>query len=149
MGGSGVWPPPSGGYVVPDTRHPQTSDRPIEARTHLTSGPAAPAQARRFVRDVLREWNQAPVADVVTLLTSELVTNAVLHAGSEVDISLCASGGTIRVEVADSSPRVPEPSGYRNDAQTGRGLAVVAAQSDNWGTQRTRSGKIVWFEVRP
>lgn len=87
-------------------------------------------------------------ADVVTLLTSELVTNAILHAGSEVDIVLCVSEGSIRVEVADGSRRVPEPPGYRTDAQTGRGLAVVAAQADDWGTERTRSGKIVWFEVR-
>lgn len=149
MDNSGVFPTTGAGYLVLGTRHPQTSDRPIEARTHLTPGPAAPAQARRFVRDVLRQWNQTPVADVVTLLTSELVTNAILHAGSEVDISLCATDGIIRVEVADASPRIPEPAGYRVDAQTGRGLAVVAAQAHDWGTQRTRNGKIVWFEVRP
>ena len=143
-----VWPPPVGGYVVRDTRHPQTSDRPIEARTHLTSGPSAPAQARRFVRDVLKLWNHARSADVVTLLTSELVTNAILHAGSEVDLALCADQGSIRVEVADGSPRIPEPPGYHADAQTGRGLAVVAAQADEWGTRRTSTGKVVWFEVR-
>lgn len=110
-------------------------------------GPAAPAAARRFVHDALVEWRFEPVADVVTLLTSELVTNAVLHAGSEIDVALCAEGDVVRVEVADASTRVPGHSSHGPEAQTGRGLAVVAAASTDWGAHRTAGGKIVWFEV--
>lgn len=111
------------------------------------AGTAAPAEARRFVRDVLKRWNYTPVSDVVSLLTSELVTNAILHAGSQVDIVLCAEEGLIRVEVSDTSPRVPEPTTPGPESQTGRGLAVVASQASDWGARRTAHGKIVWFEV--
>lgn len=125
----------------------QPSDRPIEARTHLTLSPAAPAEARRFIRDALRRTHFEPVTDIVTLLASELVTNAVLHAASHVDLAVCADGDVVRVEVADTSSRMPEPARYEPDAQTGRGLGVVAAEAHDWGTRVTAGGKIVWFEV--
>lgn len=87
------------------------------------------------------------MADVVSLLTSELVTNAILHAGSKVDVAVCVDGDVVRVEVADASPRIPSPSQHPSDAQTGRGLAVVESQASDWGTRPTPGGKIVWFEV--
>lgn len=112
---------------------------PLEARS--------PARARRFVHDVLRRWAWDGPRRDVELLTSELVTNAVLHARSSVDVSIRCSDRGVRVEVADRSAQVPVAQDYRVDAQTGRGLVLVERTSTSWGVQQREVGKTVWFEV--
>ena len=108
----------------------------------LDSVPAA----RRWVDDQLR-----PVADdvrrTVGLLTSELVTNAVLHAASPVTVTVHHESGAIRVEVADESSQLPTVKSYAEDAATGRGLHLVSALADSWGSRLRDEGKIVWFEL--
>ena len=102
--------------------------------------------ARRWVDDQLR-----PVPDdirrTVGLLTSELVTNAVLHAATPVTVTLLRETGAIRVEVADESPQLPTLKSYGEDAVTGRGLHLVSALADSWGSRRRDEGKVVWFEL--
>lgn len=84
---------------------------------------------------------------MVTLLTSELVTNAVLHANSDIQLMLCARNGTVRVEVSDSSPQVPTLPRFNPAAQTGRGLTLVEKGATTWGVSKQSVGKTVWFEV--
>lgn len=103
--------------------------------------------ARRFVALALHRWRLPHVHDVVCLLTTELVTNAVLHAGSVMGVRITCRDRAVRVEVRDSSPKVPTTQPYGVDAQTGRGLALVAAQADEWGVEELADGKVVWFEV--
>ena len=84
---------------------------------------------------------------MVTLLTSELVTNAVLHAQSDIHLVVCANNGTVRVEVSDASPAIPTLPRPNPGAQTGRGLTLVEKGSHTWGVSKQAVGKTVWFEV--
>jgi anti-sigma regulatory factor (Ser/Thr protein kinase) len=81
------------------------------------------------------------------LLTSELVTNALLHGRSRPRLDVDAASHLVHVEVGDDSGRLPE-QGHPSDADThGRGLLIVAAVSSRWGVRLGAAGKTVWFEV--
>jgi anti-sigma regulatory factor (Ser/Thr protein kinase) len=89
------------------------------------------------------------VVETATLLISEVVTNAVLHARTQICVSLDVTADLIRVEVADANPTFPWFSTRRTpDADVGQGLAVLQVVSSNWGVRKTPGGKIVWFELR-
>jgi anti-sigma regulatory factor (Ser/Thr protein kinase) len=103
---------------------------------------SAPAEARSYVRGHLPVGD---VADAVELMVSELVTNAVVHARSGVEMTLEELSDRTRVEVCDDSARLPET---RDPTEAGgRGLLVVEALADRWGVQRLDGGKAIWFEV--
>lgn len=106
------------------------------------------SRARRFVVDIATAVGQNDLADIVALLTSEVVTNVVLHAGGdEMRVSVDWSPPTFRVEVFDESPAQPRPQRYGVDAATGRGLALITDLASAWGTTPHPDGKSVWFEV--
>ena len=86
----------------------------------------------------------------MVLLTSEVATNAVLHAGGdfEVHVELLENEG-IRVSVRDRSPHLPQRRVTTLDATTGRGLHLVDSLATAWGVDDHANGKVVWFEVRP
>lgn len=104
-------------------------------------------QARRLVRGVLRDWSRDDVADEVLLLTSELVTNAVVHARSEVKLTVVPLGEHLRVEVADWGPGALQLRAPEHDAVNGRGLVLVEEMSRSWGTSADEVRKTVWFEL--
>lgn len=114
----------------------------------LPPEPASASAARRFAEDVLRQWHETELAEVVALLVSELVTNAVLHAGSPVQLAVRRRGPTVRIEVGDESPVIPGLRDYSDDATTGRGLGMLEMLAQSWGVEpATPAGKIVWFEL--
>jgi anti-sigma regulatory factor (Ser/Thr protein kinase) len=123
-------------------------------RVRLATGPAAPAEARRRVRDAIRTW-QVPVdLDAALLLTSELVTNAIRHeagqagqAAPPVMLAIASSRGRLRVDVHDTSRSLPAVAEVPADAETGRGLLLVETLSDEWGFYRTPAGKAVYFTL--
>jgi anti-sigma regulatory factor (Ser/Thr protein kinase) len=119
-----------------------------EARTRLSSHPTSAAAARRFVRDVLNRWRTAMGEDSVLLCTDELVTNAIVHVCSEIEVVVRRLGEVVRVEVHDHSSRPPLRRLALPDAESGRGLALVEALSKRWGVQPEEGGKAVWFEVQ-
>ena len=87
------------------------------------------------------------LADTVTLLVSELVTNAVLHAGTPCRLSMRA-GTRLRVEVFDHSHRLPGGGLHRDaESHSGRGMLLVDALSAAHGVEVEPKGKRVWFEV--
>jgi PAS domain S-box-containing protein len=104
------------------------------------------ADARQFVVDRLRGWDvpEAVTRDV-TLIASELVTNAMVHGGPPVELRLERNGSRIVVEVQDDAaghlPRARRPA---DDDEHGRGLHIVDALSDEWGIRGTDRGKCVW-----
>jgi DNA-binding NarL/FixJ family response regulator len=104
-------------------------------------------EARAFVDEVLARWDAADTIDVVVLLVSELVTNAVVHAGSEVDLSVRLLPDVVRVEVVDTSPVIPSPQDADDHDTSGRGLAIMDAMASAWGIDPLPDGKRVWFEV--
>lgn len=81
------------------------------------------------------------------LLVTELVTNAVLHARTTVEVTVEPRGPMVRVGVADSSPRPPRRRKHSVDSGTGRGLVLVERMSDSWGVEPRSGGKVVWFEL--
>ncbi|MFB7599337.1 SpoIIE family protein phosphatase [Streptomyces sp. NPDC056160] len=112
-------------------------------------GPESVARARRFVRTVL--GHAAPdVVETAQLLVSELVTNAVLYARTEVEVTAAAEAGTVRVAVGDHRPdRALVPHECASYAGTGQGLALVALLASRHGVDTGEARKTVWFELDP
>lgn len=108
---------------------------------------AAARTARRVVADCcLYASTGAECADAAVLMTSELVTNAVLHGGGEVRLAVEAGDMRVRVEVGDDERRRPQVP--QSDDEAEGGLIIVDALASAWGvTDSPRGGKIVWFEV--
>ncbi len=100
-----------------------------------------------MVRELLTVAGLDDLLDDAALLVSELVTNAVIHAGSEVRVRGEVVGGVLRVEVTDASRHHPALRNYSETAGTGRGMALLVALADHWGVIPTTEGKTVWFEL--
>ena len=103
--------------------------------------------ARRHAREQLR--HSGADVDTVVLLVSEVVTNAVLHARSDVFLTVSDEGETARVEVRDSSPVRPRVHRFAVESATGRGLRLLDQLALRWGADQADGGrgKTVWFEV--
>jgi serine phosphatase RsbU (regulator of sigma subunit)/anti-sigma regulatory factor (Ser/Thr protein kinase) len=118
--------------------------------------PSAAAAARRFVRETLLSAGLPGDDDLVfdaVLLASELVTNAVVHAGTPVQLTCRISGTNIEVSVLDRHPArvIPEPPVATAvvDRPSGRGLLLPAALSASWGVTYAAAAKAVWFRLGP
>lgn len=120
--------------------------RPAHATTLPPHG-AGVVLARRFVRAVLTEQGLHGIVDDVVLAACELVTNAVLHARTAVELSLEVTPTTVRVSVHDEDRTLPVVRDHGLTATTGRGLAMVAALAQEIGAAPTPQGKVVWFTV--
>ena len=120
---------------------------PSEARTSLPADPSSASVARRFVDRTLDAWGLAGVSDMATLLVSELVANAILHARTRLEVVMRQTPATVRIEVHDNNARLPARKRYSDDAATGRGLMLVETLADGWGADTTTDGKAVWFEI--
>ena len=104
--------------------------------------------ARTFVREHCAEQAlPAELCDDAVLLTSELVSNAVMHGRSEVQLRVGRKGRCLHVSVHDENSR--HPTRVRDDpnALDGRGLSLVAELASAWGVQDDPTGKAVWFEL--
>jgi anti-sigma regulatory factor (Ser/Thr protein kinase) len=120
--------------------------------------PKAAAAARRFVRDTLQDWVVTGAADGhglvddAVLLTSELVTNAVVHAGTQVRVTCRLADGAVEVVVSDGHPgrlvpEAPEREAVPSERTGGRGLLLPAALASAWGVAYGRASKAVWFRL--
>ncbi len=111
--------------------------------------PAAPQQARRFVAAQLPGDELADLRDVAELLVSELVTNAVVHAASPVDVEVDSGpdGVLIRVRDADTGPLVMRAGGGSELDEGGRGFVLVDRLAEAWGTEHRGGRKCVWFRL--
>ena len=120
-------------------------------RTASTSLPPEPASARacrRFLVAALEEWRADQFTDEAVLLLSELVTNAVVHAGTQIQVTIQLDGDVLRVEVRDDNPRIPRVKHFSMLSGTGRGLALVAGTAQHWDVEPLpEGGKKVWFEL--
>ncbi|MET8703948.1 ATP-binding protein [Kitasatospora sp. NPDC004723] len=152
----------------------------LQVQLAVQADPAEVGRARRWVRSRLLNHGvdpDAPIAETVVLVVSELVTNAVVHTGCPAVLRLCfplgdlpgalpdaapgtaghdgvresATVGPLRVEVADASQVAPAPrhAGADVDATNGRGLELVELLCDRWGWYPDGTGKRVWCEISP
>jgi anti-sigma regulatory factor (Ser/Thr protein kinase) len=119
-----------------------------QAQVELPPSADSVRTARRFLRETLASWDAEPLEWTASQAVSELVTNAVLHAGTPITVTLTLPGdGRLRVEVGDGSPRVPQQRRYGQRATTGRGIALVAGLAEAWGVETRPGGKTVWCEL--
>ena len=118
------------------------SSSPVEEALTLPSDARAPGAARRFVRRLA--WIGEP-RDVVELLVSELVTNAVRHARGDIEVRIGTIRDRIRVGIGDASPT--RPAIRDPNLEGGHGLRLVEVLADRWGVDQRAGGKTVWFEV--
>jgi anti-sigma regulatory factor (Ser/Thr protein kinase) len=136
---------------VPVVRDPAAgvkgSDSGDELRLVLERSAVAPREARRVLTEWLRDVDCAEEmkADAV-LVASELVTNAVVPAGSAPILTAMFDDGWLRLEIddADRDPPQKRPPGERHG---GYGLHVVERVTDAWGSHPTAQGKTVWTET--
>jgi anti-sigma regulatory factor (Ser/Thr protein kinase) len=120
----------------------------LEKCLDFESDPALVRYARSFVRRTLREWEVEVFLDDAQLIASELVSNAVLHARTEVRLTLRSDGASwVRVEVKDHNSRMPTQLTCPVDATSGRGLAIVEELAASWGVTRDGDGKMVWADL--
>ncbi|MBT2401682.1 SpoIIE family protein phosphatase [Streptomyces sp. ISL-100] len=140
------------------------AERGVETRTRssvITARAAASfdpvgrsvATARAFVRDTLQGWGYSDIVDDAVVLTSELVTNAVVHAGTTADVLCLRTEEGVRVEVGDRYPEREVPlqgtaqSFGSPDREGGRGLLLCAALASRWGVEYAPTNKHVWFQL--
>ncbi len=114
---------------------------------NLAPNPASVGEARRFTVDTLRRWGRDDLAASGALLVTELVTNAILHARTMVQVILERRADIVRVEVRDGSPVRPALRNHGLDATTGRGLALVSKLAESWGVDVSAAGKVVWAQL--
>lgn len=125
---------------------------PAACREHwsfrLPPAAASTPTARLHLRAALTGTLGAPALDAAELCLSELVTNAVLHAGTPVGVNVGLQEEVVRLEVFDASLVVPTRLPHTRSAATGRGLALVATLARRWGADLVGdTGKVVWCEV--
>ncbi|MGP4114204.1 SpoIIE family protein phosphatase [Streptomyces sp. 4N509B] len=127
----------------------------ITARAAATFEPVgrSVATARGFVRDTLQGWGLAELIEDAVVLTSELVTNAVVHAGTAAEVRCLRDERGIRIEVIDRHPerQLPLAEVARGQpdlsSEGGRGLMLCAALASRWGVDYTATEKCVWFRL--
>lgn len=121
----------------------------IQRLVTLPPAPDSARQARRFVGDVLTTAGiDDDRRDTAVLLTSELVTNGIVHALTELQVTVEATQSWIRVEVVDGNPNLPRRRDYDDEAMTGRGLEMLELLADELGMQPLADeGKRVWFRL--
>ncbi|MFF1487034.1 ATP-binding protein [Streptomyces sp. NPDC058319] len=105
-------------------------------------------EARRALRELLHRWGPPERSEVAELLTSELVTNALVHTDDDAILTATVSPDGLRVEVRDFVARGPRPRvPVAAEDTNGRGLVLVESLADDWGVCPHEIGKSVWFEL--
>ena len=114
----------------------------------LPPRPESVGAGRRFLRERLKNW-QCPedTIEQAVQVGAELLTNAILHAGTPFTIEVSRAEGLARISVRDYSPAMPAVRPHGPDATTGRGLDLVGALSRRWDVAALPDGKVVWAEV--
>ena len=120
----------------------------VQRQLTLPPAPDSARQARRFVAEVLTDAHEDELVDVATLLTSELVTNGIVHAHTELRVGEDGTERCVRVEVTDGNPALPARREYDESAMTGRGMEMVELLSHEFGAEPIDDdGKRVWFRL--
>ncbi|MEG3627589.1 ATP-binding protein [Streptomyces poriticola] len=140
----------------PQARHTHATDNHAQPHFHTLSvpaeDPAAVPVARRLLLSAVRTW-ELPLADEtlhdLELLAGEAIANAVLHTTGPCSVTVRWTGARLRVEVTDTADRLPTRRGLELHAECGRGLTLIAALAESWGSAGTATGKVTWFEVAP
>ncbi|GAB2907463.1 ATP-binding protein [Streptomyces heilongjiangensis] len=105
-------------------------------------------ESRKALRELLRQWGRPGRSEIAELLTSELVTNALIHTDDDAVLTATVSPRGLHVEVRDFVARRPRPrTAQTEDGTNGRGLLLVQSLADAWGVRSHGVGKSVWFDL--
>jgi anti-sigma regulatory factor (Ser/Thr protein kinase) len=117
--------------------------------TTLRAAPQTEAveYARRLAARTMRTWSLIDHEELVTAIVAELVANAVLHAGTMLELRLVRRPGRVRVEVRDRAARMPRLTIPGPEDENHRGLFIVDRFAAEWGADPVPGGKVVWAEV--
>ena len=118
-----------------------------QVRRQLPPHPSSAGEARRMVRRLLTDAGRRDLLEPASLLVSEVVTNALEHSGTTIDVSMALRDDGVLVEVGDGSRHMPARRHYAPTASTGRGLALLDETATAWGVVPGVRGKTVWFQV--
>jgi anti-sigma regulatory factor (Ser/Thr protein kinase) len=119
----------------------------MQASLALTPNPTSSYAARNFVGGTLERWGRGDLAETAVLLTSEVVTNAIVHARTDLVVTATLDGNRARVAVRDEEVTPPRPRNEGPHSTNGRGLLLVDALATSWGVLQYEHGKTVWFDV--
>jgi anti-sigma regulatory factor (Ser/Thr protein kinase) len=124
----------------------------MDVRTVFPCDVSSVRAARRLVRNELaahatRAPVQPDIIDAASLLLSELVTNAIVHARTDVEVRLVTDDHMLRAEVSDGDPTMPTARRPSALTDTGRGLQLIEDLANRWGVSGSAVGKTVWFEL--
>ena len=112
----------------------------------LAPQPESVAAARRFVREALVGHHLSALVDDVTLVASELTTNAVRHAGTPFTVTVRGVADAVVLSVRDGSSARPVPQDAGSEDDAGRGVVIVDVVSRDWGVVVEGRTKTVWAE---
>jgi hypothetical protein len=123
----------------------------LTASVDLLPVSASVPAARHLTVDLMRAWGVPQDRDDAALLVTELVANVVDHVQGEASLTLelAVSDGWLRIAVVDGSSIRPVVRELEKEQPRGRGLLLVQAIADRWGSEDHRGGKRVWFELAP
>lgn len=131
---------------TPSARLARVADTRVE-ETLPPDGPSV-SRARRLVDEVCRLWAvDEEASETAVLLTSETVTNAIIHGRSEVRVRVEVRPGQVHVAVGDDNSRHPRLQPQDAGALDGRGLQILELAASRWGVEEDELGKVVWFQV--
>jgi anti-sigma regulatory factor (Ser/Thr protein kinase) len=136
---------PRTGSLLPGREGPSRVDVDLVS---LPAGGRAAGVARGVVRRQLESWGLDDLLDTAVLLTSEVVTNVIVHTASAPALGLARDGAGVRVTVVDGSPVPPRRRWHSPTATTGRGMQLLQDLADEWGWDPVGDGKAVWFLLR-
>jgi hypothetical protein len=120
----------------------------VQRQVQFEPVPASARLARSMVREVLDDAGLPELDDSATLCVSELVTNAILHARTPIQVVVVATEDSVYVGVSDRSAQLPARRDFGPLATTGRGLEMVRLVAARYGTKTHDDGtKTVWFEL--
>jgi Histidine kinase-like ATPase domain len=127
-----------------------TTDPTRRCELEFEAAPSRFGQVRRIVQAHLRYWRLDPLIDPAVLGITELLANVYMHAreSKRCTVELAHLAGSLTVSVHDADPRLPVACAARPLEIKGRGMTIVAALSQEWGSRREETGgKVVWFTL--
>lgn len=122
-------------------------DDSAACRIELDADRQSARRAREFVQETLYRWGHSRLEDEVSLAVTELVTNALIHAGSSTTVTLVDLGDGVQLRVRDDQPFPPQLQDASVDDTHGRGMMLIEALGDRWGVVPTPPGKTVWLDI--
>jgi anti-anti-sigma factor len=137
-------------YATRDEALSAATDDPVPLRVQQRLEPTvqAPGEARELVTNACWEWGVPDTAAPARLVSSELVTNAVRHAGTSIDVTVTLREQYLRLSVRDGASEMARMQTPTESDDHGRGLLIVDTVAASWGSVPMGTGKAVWAALK-